>query len=180
MKRMVLDTRVLVEAAVAVALAAVLGLVRIFRLPQGGSVSLEMLPLYYIALRRGGWVGVLAGAVYGLVDLAIDPYVIHPVQLILDYPLPFALLGVAGFFPRRPLVGVTLGTVGRYLSHLLSGVIFFASYAPAGQNVWAYSALYNASYLVPELVIGLILMAILLNRQAVFPRSQMQEGNRRP
>ncbi|MBD0355302.1 MAG: energy-coupled thiamine transporter ThiT, partial [Rubrobacteraceae bacterium] len=92
------DTRVLTEAALAIALAFVLGFVVLFKMPFGGSVSLEMIPLILLALRQGWKVGIVAGATYGLLDLAIDPYVVHPVQLLLDYPLAFGVLGLAGLF----------------------------------------------------------------------------------
>src|SRR4029450_8981349 len=104
------DTRVLTEAALAVALAFVLGFVVLFKMPYGGSVSLEMIPLILLALRQGWKVGVVAGAAYGLLDLAIDPFVVHPLQLVLDYPLAFGVLGLAGFF--KPTVrGAILGAM---------------------------------------------------------------------
>lgn len=153
--------QVVTEVGVAVALAAVLSLIRVFRMPQGGSVSLEMVPIFYVALRRGAGTGILAGLVLGMVKLVLEPFVVHPIQFLMDYPLAFGLLGVAGFFSRLPLAGVFVGSAGRFLMHLLSGVIFFASYAPEGSNVWVYSATYNASYMVPELAIALIVMLLL-------------------
>jgi thiamine transporter len=159
------DTRVLAEAALAVALAFVLGLIKVFQMPFGGSISLEMVPLILLALRHGPWVGIVAGTVYGLLDLAIEPFIVHPVQLIFDYPLAFGVLGLAGFF--QPTVwGAVLGTVvavlARFLCHFVSGVVFFASYAPEGWNPYLYSAAYNAAYLVPSLVIALIVVTVLL------------------
>lgn len=153
--------QVVTEVGVAVALAAVLSLIRVFRMPQGGSVSLEMVPIIYVALRRGAGTGILAGLVLGMVKLILEPFVVHPIQFLMDYPLAFGLLGVAGFFSRLPLAGVFAGSAGRFLMHLLSGVIFFASYAPEGSNVWVYSATYNASYMVPELVIASIVVLLL-------------------
>ena len=149
------------EIGVAVALSVILGMIRIYRMPQGGSVSLEMLPIFYVALRSGGGVGLLAGLAFGLAKLLLGPYIVHPLQLLLDYPLAFAFLGVAGFFPRYPIVGILLGGFGRFAMHVLSGVIFFGSYAPEGTNAWLYSATYNASYMVPELVIAIIVMLVL-------------------
>ncbi|MBA3953238.1 MAG: energy-coupled thiamine transporter ThiT, partial [Rubrobacter sp.] len=74
------DTRVLTEAALAIALAFVLGLIKIFQMPFGGSISLEMIPLILLALRQGPVVGVVAGSAYGLLNLAVGPVVVHPVQ----------------------------------------------------------------------------------------------------
>jgi thiamine transporter len=149
------------EIGVAVALAVILSMIRVYRMPQGGSVSLEILPIFYIALRSGGGVGLLAGLAFGLTKLLLGPYIVHPLQLILDYPLAFAFLGLAGFFRKYQVVGIILGGLGRFAMHVLSGVIFFATYAPEGTNVWLYSATYNASYMVPELIISIIVMLLL-------------------
>ena len=160
------DPRVLTEAALAVALAFVLGLIKVFEMPFGGSISLEMVPLILLALRQGPWVGIAAGAAYGLLDLITPPvFAVHPVQVLFDYPLAFGVLGLAGFF--RPTVrGAILGTVvavfARFLCHFASGVVFFASYAPEGWNPYLYSAVYNAAYLVPSLAVALIAVVVLL------------------
>ena len=159
------DTRALTEAALAVALAFVLGFVVLFKMPFGGSVSLEMIPLMLLALRQGWKVGIVAGAAYGLLDLAIDPYVVHPVQLLLDYPLAFGALGLAGLFKptvRGAILGATVAVLARFVCHLLSGVIFFASYAPEGWNPLLYSAAYNAAYLLPSLAIAIVVTVVLL------------------
>src|SRR5215213_1873367 len=159
------DTRVLTEAALAIALAFVLGFVVLFKMPFGGSVSLEMIPLILLALRQGWKVGIVAGATYGLLDLAIDPYVVHPVQLLLDYPLAFGALGLAGLFKptvRGAILGATVAVLARFFCHFLSGVIFFASYAPEGMNPLFYSAAYNAAYLAPSLGIVIAVVLVLL------------------
>jgi thiamine transporter len=159
------DTRVLTEAALAVALAFVLGFVVLFKMPYGGSVSLEMIPLILLALRQGWRVGVVAGAAYGLLDLAIDFYVVHPVQFILDYPLAYGALGLAGLFKptvRCAVLGTTVAVLARFACHFLSGVVFFASVAPQGWNPYLYSAAYNAAYLAPSLGIALVVTVVLL------------------
>ncbi len=162
--------QVITEVGVAVALATVLSVIRVFRMPQGGSVSLEMVPIFFVALRRGAGTGVLSGLVLGMIKLVLEPFVVHPVQFLMDYPLAFGVLGIAGLFPRLPVLGVFLGSAGRFLLHLVSGVVFFASYAPEGSNVWAYSAAYNASYMVPELVIAVVVILLLGTRGARGPR----------
>src|ERR687895_2379677 len=159
------DTRVLAEAALAVALAFVLGLIKVFQMPFGGAISLDMVPLILLALRRGPWVGILAGAAYGLLDLAIDPFIVHPVQVLFDYPLAFGVLGLAGFFQptvRGAILGAVVAVLARFLCHFVSGVVFFASYAPEGWNPYVYSAAYNAAYLVPSLAIAIVAVVVLL------------------
>jgi thiamine transporter len=178
------DPRVLTEAAIAVALAFVLGLIKVFQMPYGGSISLEMIPLILLALRQGPFVGVVAGAAYGLLDLAVEPFVVHPVQVVFDYPLAFGALGLAGFF--RPTVrGAVMGTVvavlARFACHFVSGVVFFASYAPEGWNPYLYSAAYNAAYLVPSLVIALVVVVVLLRAlEGAQPSRRQIEARRSP
>ena len=155
----------LTEAAISVALAFILGLVVLFKMPFGGSVSLEMIPLILLALRQGWKVGVIAGAVYGLLDLAIDPFVVQPLQVLLDYPLAFGVLGLAGLFKptvRGAVLGATVAVLARFTCHFLSGVVFFASYAPEGWNPFLYSAAYNAAYLAPSLGISVVVVVVLL------------------
>jgi thiamine transporter len=159
------DPRVLTEAALAIALAFVLGLIRVFKMPYGGSVSLEMMPLILLALRQGPWVGVVSGTAYGLLNLAVDPFVLHPVQVLFDYPLAFGVLGLAGFFPptvRGAILGTVVAVAARFLCHFVSGVAFFTSTFPEGWNPLLYSAVYNAAYLVPSLAVALVVVVVLL------------------
>jgi thiamine transporter len=146
---------VLVEVALAVALAAVLNFLQI-RLPfniAGGSVNLCMLPIAIVALRRGAVAGAVAGALFGCIDLIIEPFILVPLQVILDYPAPSLLFGLGvglfsplyrkaaerderrvtgGFIARSTVlivVAVVAGGILRYIPHVLSGVLFFAEYA---------------------------------------------------
>lgn len=159
--------RVIAEAAVLIALASVLSLYKIYRLPQGGSVTpASMVPILIFAARRGLKYGVAAGLLFGLIRLYLGMYVVHPVQLLLDYPLAFGALGLAGLFKGKSDVkasvgGAALGIGGRFFSHWLSGVVFFAEYAPAGQHPAIYSAIYNGSYLGVEFIVSAVVMYIL-------------------
>lgn len=181
-----LSVRMVAEIGVMLALSTVLAQVRLFHAPYGGSVTLaSMVPLLYLAFRWGPGVGILAGAAEGLIHLAIDPEVVHPIQLILDYPLAFGLVGLAGFFPRRPMLGTTAGLVARFLSHLISGVFWWASYTPpdfiqrygAGAGVWLYSFAYNGAYMGPELVISLVFVYFL--RKYLFPEAAVAGGSQK-
>lgn len=157
----------LVEIGIAVALVAVLSNIRVYKLPQGGSITAgSLVPIFYVALRWGGKWGLVAGALAGVVNYIFDPFFVHPVQVLLDYPVAFGLLGVAGFFPRRPVAGIVGGGLGRFLAHFLSGVVFFASYAPEGTSPAVYSAVYNGSYMLPEVVISVILTLLVLRAMA--------------
>ncbi len=161
-------SRVLVESGVLIALASVLSLIKVYQAPQGGSVTAaSMAPLIALALRWGPKAGVLAGAAYGILQMVMKPYVVHPVQAILDYPLAFGALGLAGFLRGLPAVGAAVGIFGRLVAHVISGVVFFSEYAPAGSNVLVYSLLYNASYLVPEVLISAVLIHALFRVRRV-------------
>jgi thiamine transporter len=156
------STKVIAEIVVFVSLATVLSNIKIFQLPQGGSVTAaSMVPILWLALRRGPKVGLFGAVVYGLVQAAFDPYIVHPAQLLLDYPVAFGLLGVAGLFQNRPFIGVTLGIIGRFVAHFFSGIIFFSMYAPEGMNPAVYSAIYNGGYLVVELLISVYIIYLL-------------------
>lgn len=160
-----LSVRVIAEAGVMIALAFVLSLIKVWQMPQGGSVTAgAMVPLILLAIRRGPAVGVVAGGVFGLLDFLREPYFLTPVQFLLDYPVPFALLGLAGLIPGQPVLAALFGIFLRFASHVVSGVAFYASYAPAGQSPWVYSIVYNGSYLLPDFVITAVVLQILASR----------------
>jgi thiamine transporter len=163
------STKVLAEIIVLVALAGALSLVShsFFSLPQGGSINIGMIPIFWLAYRRGPRIGMFAGAVFGVVDLAIEPFVVNPAQFILDYPLAFGLLGVAGFFQKIPVAGVIVGGTSRFISHFVSGVIYFSNYAPPGESPLVYSAVYNGTYMVPSIIICAIMIGILQKSKAI-------------
>ena len=157
-------TAVIVEAGMIIGLAAVLSLISFARLPMGGKLSLEMLPIYFFAFRHGWKAGVFAGFLFGLVLMIIDPMFVHPVQIVMDYPLPFMLVGFAGFFEKKMWLGMIIGGAGRFACHFLSGIVFFGAYAPEGMPVWQYSLIYNSIYIPPQVIISMILVPVVLKR----------------
>ncbi|MGZ4850066.1 MAG: energy-coupled thiamine transporter ThiT [Candidatus Bathyarchaeia archaeon] len=163
------STRILAEIAIFVSLATALSFIIIIQLPEGGAVTLgSMVPILWLSLRRGPKIGLLAGVVYGLVQLAVMPQIYFLPQVLLDYPLAFGCLGLAGFFQKRwALAGVVVAITGRFIMHLISGALYFGSFAPAGMNPWVYSVLYNGSYLLPELIISLFLIFLIQKSKAL-------------
>src|SRR3989337_1463661 len=114
--------RRLTETAIAVALVAVLSNVKVYQLPQGGSITAgSMVPIFYIALRWGGPWGLLAGVLAGVVNFITDRFAVHPIQVLLDYPLAFGALGLAGFFRRSPTLGIVVGGARRWLAPARAG-----------------------------------------------------------
>jgi thiamine transporter len=162
----------LAETSVLVALATVLFYFKLYTFPQGGEITFgSMTPILLLALRRGMKTGVVAGVVFSLIVLALEPMVYYPAQFLLDYPLAFGSLGVAGLFRGRGLsgaeAGVAVGIGSRFVWHFLSGIIFFASFTPVGESPVLYSAIYNASYLLPEMAISGAAMVVLVRRGIV-------------
>ena len=142
-------------------LSTILSFIKLFNMPQGGSVTLaSMVPILWLSLRRGPKVGIFAALVYGVVQLVVDPMVYYPMQVLLDYPVAFGFLGVAGFFKKRYYIGVTLGIFGRFAAHFLSGIFFFSEFA-GDMNPLLYSTMYNGGYLLVELVISIYVIYML-------------------
>ncbi len=158
------DVRALTISALMIALATVLGQIKIFSMPQGGSVTLfSILPIVVCGYLLGTRRGVMAGFCVGLINLIFGPYVIHPVQLLLDYPVAFGALGLSGLTANMKnglTKGYIVGIIGRYICAVLSGVIFFGEYAPEGFNAWTWSLWYNLTYLAAEGIITLIVINI--------------------
>ena len=164
MNKKQVDTKILAEVAITIALSTALSTFKIFSMPFGGSVTLgSMVPLFILAFRRGPVVGITAGTIHGMIQLMFQPYILTPVQFLLDYPLPWACIGLAGYFKDKPMIGVGVGITGRFISHYVSGVVFWYMYAERWAPV-IYSAVYNGLYLVPELIISAVLVYFLLKR----------------
>ena len=157
------STKILAEIIMLVSLAGALSLIShgFFRLPQGGSINLGMIPIFWLALRRGWIIGIFGGALFGVVDMTIEPFIVNPIQFILDYPLAFAALGIAGYLRKYAVVGVTLGGFGRFFCHFVSGIVYFADYAPEGMSPVVYSAIYNGTYIIPSIIICAIIIGML-------------------
>ena len=149
----------MIEGALCIALALVLTKLNLFVMPQGGSVDLELVPLILFAYRRGAKLGILAGALTGIMKVLTGAYFLNIVQVILDYPLAYAFAGVAAFFPR--VLWLILAALGQLACHVISGAIFFAKYAPTGWNPWLYSIIYNAPVIVAKYAVAAVIAIIL-------------------
>jgi len=166
---------IMLEVAIMSALAYVLSTITLWKMPQGGSVSLVMVPIALMAYRRGLLPGLVTGLIVGELNYLLDGYVVNPVQLLLDYPIAFLALGLAGVVrlsrfeesSKRIAAlwgGLLLGVIGRLVCHFTSGVVWFAEYAPEGTPVAVYSFVYNITYLLPEMIITGIVLTLILTR----------------
>ena len=148
--------------AVMLAVAVVLNQLRLFHMPQGGSVTPgSMVPLFLIAWRYGVNVGMLAGFLFGIINILQDPFILHPVQVLFDYPLPFMAMGLAALVADNFFLGVIIAFAGRFLCHFLSGIVFFGAYAPEGVSPVMWSLSFNATYIVGETLVCLALVKVL-------------------
>ena len=166
-----LKLRALTEGAIFVALAQILGYLKLFRMPQGGSVTVAMLPIFIYCARWGFGPGLLASFVYSLLQLTLDgAYAWGWQSMIGDYILAYTVLGLAGLFHKQKngfFIGIIVGILARFLVHYLVGVWVWGVYMPDtffGMTMttpWFYSFLYNGSYLALDMLICLIVGALL-------------------
>lgn len=158
------DAKTLTISALLIALAVGLGQLKLFEMPYGGTVTVfSMLPIALCGYLLGTRRGVIAGMCVGLLNLIFGPYVIHPVQLLVDYPFAFGALGLAGICSERKnglVKGYILGMAGRYICAVVSGIVFFGAYAPEGFNAVTWSLFYNFTYLAAEGVITVIIISL--------------------
>ena len=159
-----LTTKQLVYSAVAIALAVVCSMIKLFDMPMGGSVTLlSMLFIVLIAYWYGPYVGIMTAVAYGLVQFVLEPIFYTIPQMLLDYPLAFGALGLAGFFNKEKVGTSDRIYRWRYRTFCICNDLrrcIFRSIRPEGMSPLAYSAGYQASYLVPEAIITLIIICI--------------------
>ena len=219
-----LTTKQLAFCAMCLALGTLLSNAKLFRFPTGGSITLlSMLAICLPGYWFGVSVGILTGVAYGVLQMLIDPYILYPSQLVVDYILAFGALGLSGLFSKPEgskiknyitttgigyifamlsglflftnkintesalnynlvfavlfiilyvtvivigfvvkdnlIRGYTIAVVGRYAFAVLSGYLFFGSYAWDGWGALPYSLVYNAIYIFAE---AAVTVAILL------------------
>ena len=167
-----LEVRTLVMIAMFAAIAFVLNSIKLFTMPYGGSVSCcSMMPILLLAILLGNRAGMIGGLVLGCLSIINGAYVIHPVQFLLDYILPYMFLGMAGFWGYRQkgmvFLGALIAVTFSVSCNIISGAVYFGSYAPEGMNPWIYAIIYNLlSNGVEGILSIVVLMAIPLQRFA--------------
>ena len=170
------DSKSVSYAAVCIAMSFALSYIRIFQLPQSGSVTVaSLLPLMIYSYMFGVKKGVFAGFIYGILQAVQDPWLIHPAQFLLDYPIAFACIGVSGIFANvkklekfpqiQFALGAVVASVLRYLSHILSGVFAFADLGADPLGAWTYSLTYN-SFVFIDLAIVIAVGVLVFSSKA--------------
>ncbi len=169
------NTKSIALAGVCIAMSFGLSYVKIFEMPQGGAITLfSLLPIMIYSFIYGTKKGVLICLIYGVLQAVQDPFIIHPAQFALDYPIAFAGIGLSGMLAsvkglkNKPqvafLIGGIIASLFRFISHVLSGVFAFSAYAE-GANPWVYSLGYN-SFVFIDIAITLVAGVILFSSKA--------------
>lgn len=146
----------------------------------GGSISIAMVPIMVISFRRGLLAGLTTGLIVGTIQVMWGGHVLQFFQYILDYPIPYMVVGSASIFTylnKRKInystliVGSIFAGLARYFSHFLAGVVFWSEYVPdefkfgnknlTGFNAYSWSIFYNALYMIPTIVVSVIVVAAL-------------------
>ena len=170
-KRNISDTRSIVYGAISIAMSFALSYIKLFEMPQGGSLTFaSLLPLMIYCCMFGTRRGTIACLIYGVLQAVQDPWIIHPMQFLLDYPLAFGMVGISGIFVEKNVFkfkgklerfnsvfgfacGAIIAIVGRYICHVLSGIFAFAEYSNMSSAL-VYSLTYN-SFAFIDLAIAL-------------------------
>ena len=183
--KLVFDAKALAYAGICVSMSFALSYVKLWDMPQGGSITLvSLLPIMIYSYMFGAKKGVFTGFVYGVLQAVQDPWLIHPAQFLLDYPVAFSAAGLAGLFRRaqatekmpqlRFAIGALVAGGMRFLCHTLSGVFAFEAYA-AEQNAWVYSLVYN-SYVFIDVALVIAAGVLVFSSKAF--RATVQNVNK--
>lgn len=150
--------------ASAIALGTILSNIKLFSFPTGGSITLlSMLVICLPGYWFGLGAGIMTGIAYGVLQMLVDPYILFPAQLIVDYLLAFGALGLSGLFSNKKnglIKGYLVGTLGRFVFAVISGWIFFGIYAWEGWNPLPYSIVYNGIYIFSEAAVTVLIIAL--------------------
>lgn len=171
-RRIVWTTRMLSLGAICMALSCVLSMIRLFRMPSGGSVTPAcMLPLMLFSYVYGVGPGMVLGFIYGVMDFTVGGgYFLSLPQFLMDYPLAYMMCGLAGLWRRHnnarlgQILGVIAASLGRYVCAVLAGVIFWSDLTEGASAAIIYSLGYNGSYMLAECLICIVLAALLGER----------------
>ena len=168
-----MKVRALCEGAVLLAVAQILSYIKLWEMPWGGSIVLSMVPLVLYAVRWGLGAGLLDGFLFGVLQFMFDGgFAIGWESIIGDYLLAFTVLGLAGLFKGKFVPATVVACVARFLVHYVVGATIWAEYMPETffnmtmTTPWIYSALYNAAYMLPDMLVILLVGVILMKTPA--------------
>ena len=150
---------ILIEASILLGLSVVFSCFAIFTLPQGGDISIAVLPILIFSYKRGTKNGILLSIGHGFLQFALKPFVINPLSFFLDYILSNIVLS---FISHKKLwCSFFMSYVFRYFTYVLSGVLVWATLYSNTDNFLVYSMVYNAIYIGPEMILNFIILYFL-------------------
>ncbi|EUJ33389.1 proton-coupled thiamine transporter [Listeria floridensis FSL S10-1187] len=174
-----------IECAIFAAIAMVLSFIPL-DFGSSFSVSLGMIPMYIVALRRGFFAAGFAGLLWGLLHfLTGKAYILTFNQALIEYILAFAFIAFAGIFSEKvrnslrsrnlnraiayAWASMFAGGIARYFWHYVAGVVFWGAYAFKGWSAQVFSIVMNgASGLATVLVSGIVITIILKIKPSLF------------
>ncbi len=195
-----MKSKKIVISAMLIALATVLSLVQPFQLPFGGGITVaSMMPVIITSYIFGVRWGLFSAFVYSILQIALGIRTVSAFFMpgdeqmafgaaicvcLLDYVAAYTVLGFGGIFKGKfkndsisLIFGSVLATVLRYITHIISGAIFFGAWAEwfftqdgfysvgkvimdtfsgAGLSIM-YSIFYNGLYMIPEIIITAVI-----------------------
>ena len=199
--------------AFSVAISAICAAIPFLNLPFGGGFTIaSMLPIILVAYMFGTKWGILTAFTYSIMQMLLGFNTVSAfflpgdsqmlwwravLVIFVDYVLAYTVLGWGGIFRKKfsPTKAIVLGSIFaislRYISHIISGAIFFGTWAEwfftqdgfplwgtkiietfsGGSLALVYSIIYNGTYMIPEIIITAI-VACLITR---IPQIKMRD-----
>ncbi|WP_334328885.1 energy-coupled thiamine transporter ThiT [Companilactobacillus sp. HBUAS59699] len=170
---------VLTEGAIIVAASTALAFIPHNLGASSISIVYGLIPMSIYALRRGLKPGLIAGLVWGLLDLILRGFssggFLNPLQGFVEYPIAFGAIGLVGLGSmqvkkriedgKNPIGLIMLysgiGFVAKYFFHFIAGGIYWGMYAPKTMNPWIYSLVINGGSFIANMIMMFVLMLIL-------------------
>lgn len=157
-------TNLIVKCAIVAAMAYILSQIRIYKMPQGGSVTLVCVPLAIISIAEGAKAGIITGTLLGVLEIITTGYIVGPVQAVLDYPLAYSSIAISALGGKYIGIRLALSVVAAFFVklalHILSGLLFFKA------TPW-YSFVYNISFLAPEMLLTVTALYYMMARRII-------------
>jgi thiamine transporter len=171
---------VLLEASLMAAFAVILDMLPSIKLSPSISISIAMVPIFLLSYRRGWKAGMIGGFVWGILQIALgDAWIATPVQMVIEYFIAFAFIGLAGTFTgtiqntlgsnRRSkailwvVIATFAGSLARYFWHFIAGFVFFAEYAPDEMSPLLFSFIANGITMLGSALLCSIVLVIIVN-----------------
>jgi len=168
-------TKKMVTCSILIAIAAVLSVVSPLKMPFGGETTIaSMVPIIIIPYLFGLRYGLISSLVFSAIQMILGAqnfgllaptFANFSLIALFDYIIAFGVLGLGRQFSKNAVIGGGIVIALRYISHVISGAILWGQFATTEQlahGVWVYSIVYNATYMVPEFIISVIVLAVLV------------------